>query len=454
MAVLVAAGAGIRPARALENLPKPPRVLFIAIDAVPFATMAESAGDERNGFLQSLRGPVPLISTFPSTTSLALAAILRPIGVDGSPGYEAKHYEWTSNRVSGGGLFDYEPFPWRSFFDWKVETLFRKAVSAIRPIKAARQDIRESLDAFLASDRPIYFVYYDTTDSAGHLKSPKGLLPILAELDHRLADARREHPDDPFWTVIFSDHGMDGGKGLANTRAAVERALREAGFRLRPSIGGDGDVVIVPFGLVSSFVVYTAVGSEDDAARAMTRAKGVDLCVTRTTDGFRVEAERGSAVIRRHPTDPPRWGYQWSGEDPLWLSPRLHAAFADGGSISDGELFAATVNDLYPDPFHRIASSFGEVENPASVVCSVARGHMYGAKITALGSRVSVGRLKWTHGALEYGASLGFLMSDVPSWRPLGPVRFDHALAPFTALWDGRGPRVEGAGSEPAAASQ
>lgn len=454
MAVLVAAGVGTRPAQALENRPKPPRVLFIAIDAVPFATMAESAGDERNGFLQSLRGPVPLISTFPSTTSLALAAILRPIGVDGSPGYEAKHYEWASNRVSGGGLFDYEPFPWRSFFDWKVETLFRKAVSAIRPIKAARQDIRESLDAFLASDRPIYFVYYDTTDSAGHLKSPKGLLPILAELDHRLADARREHPDDPFWTVIFSDHGMDGGKGLANTRAPVERALREAGFRLRPSIGGDGDVVIVPFGLVSSFVVYTAAGSEDDAARAMTRAKGVDLCVTRTTDGFRVEAERGSAVIRRHPTDPPRWGYQWSGEDPLWLSPRLHAAFADGGSISDGELFAATVNDLYPDPFHRIASSFGEVENPASVVCSVARGHMYGAKITALGSRVSVGRLKWTHGALEYDASLGFLMSDVPSWRPLGPVRFDHALAPFTALWDGRGPRVEGAGSEPAAASQ
>ena len=74
------------------------------------------------------------------------------------------------------------------------------------------------------------------------------------------------------------------------------------------------------------------------------------------------------------------------------------------------------------------------------MVCSVARGYMFGARITAMGSRVSVGRLKWTHGALEHDASLGFLMSDVPSWRPLGPVRFDHALAPFTALWDGRGP--------------
>jgi hypothetical protein len=453
MALLVAT-AGVEAARALENPPRPPRVLFIAVDAVPFATMAESAADERNQFLRSLRGPVPLISTFPSTTSLALAAILEPIGVHGSPGYEAKHYDRASNRVSGGGLFDYEPFPWREFFDWKVDTLFRKAVSAIRPIKAARQDIRESLDAFLASDRPVYFVYYDTTDSAGHLKSPKGLLPILAELDHRLADARRDHPDDPFWTVIFSDHGMDGGKALRNTRAAVARALREGGFRLTTSIAGDGDVVIVPFGLVSSFVAYTAAGREEDAAGAITAAEGIDLCVTQTADGFRLESQRGRALIHRQPTDPPQWGYEWTGEDPLWLSPDLHRSFAGGGSIADGDLFAATTDELYPDPFHRIASSFDQVENPASVVCSVERGYMYGAKITALGSRVSVGHLKWTHGALEYDASLGFLMSDVPSWKALGPVRFDHALAPFTALWDGRGPRLGSDENETAPASR
>ncbi len=446
--VLAAAAMGIDAARALEQPPRPPRVLFIAVDAVPFATMAKTVADERNGFLRSLRGPVPLISTFPSTTSLALAAILQPIGVGGSPGYEAKHYDWASNRVSGGGLFDYEPFPWRSFFDWKVETLFRKAMSAVRPIKAARQDIRESLDAFFASDRPIFFVYYDTTDSAGHLKSPDGLLPILAELDHRLADARRDHPDDPFWTVIFSDHGMDGGKALTNTREPVAHALRQGGFRLQASIEGDGDVVIVPFGLVSSFVVYTAAGREEEAASVIARVEGVDLCVTRTADDFRVEAARGRALIHRQATDPPRWRYEWSGEDPLRFSSELQARFADGGSISDGEMFAATADDLYPDPFHRIASSFAQVENPASVTCSVARGYMFGARVTAMGSRLSVGRLKWTHGALDNHASLGFLMSDVPSWRPLGPVRFANALAPFTALWDGRGPRVAPADSE------
>jgi Type I phosphodiesterase / nucleotide pyrophosphatase len=430
-------GPGSAAAQALENERRPPRVLFIAIDAVPFATMQASAADADNAFLGSLAGPVPLISTFPSSTSLALAAILQPIGVAQSPGYEAKHYDRAANRVGGGGLTDYEPFPWRAFFDWKIEGLFRKAISAIRPIKAARKDIRESLEAFLASDAPIYFVYYDTTDSAGHLRSPQGVLPILADLDHQLQTLRRDHPQDPFWTVIFSDHGMDGGKPLQNTRAAVRQALHQGGFHLDSRIDRDNDVVIVPFGLVSSFVAYSAPGRELEAARAIAQAPGVDLCVTRSAEGFRIEAARGRATVYRMPTDPPRWRYEWSGEDPLWLSPDLHSKLSNGGWLTDAAMFAATLDHVYPDPFHRIATSFDRVENPASVVCSVARGHMFGAKITELGSLLSVGRLQWTHGALEHDASLGFLMSDVPSWKPLGPVRFDHALEPFTDLWGG-----------------
>ena len=58
---------------------------------------------------------------------------------------------------------------------------------------------------------------------------------------------------------------------------------------------------------------------------------------------------------------------------------------------------------------------------------------MYGSKTTELGSRLSVGRLRWTHGALHREASLGFFMSNVESWKPDGPVRFDEALALLTA---------------------
>jgi hypothetical protein len=102
--------------------------------------------------------------------------------------------------------------------------------------------------------------------------------------------------------------------------------------------------------------------------------------------------------------------------------------------VSDATIFRETTDHLYPDPLHRMAASFEGVANPASVVCSVAGGYMFGSELTSFAARVSVPRLEWTHGALERDATLGFLASDVPSWNPLGPVRFDDALEPFIHL--------------------
>ena len=62
------------------------------------------------------------------------------------------------------------------------------------------------------------------------------------------------------------------------------------------------------------------------------------------------------------------------------------------------------------------------------MICSVAAGHMYGSAVTVFGSRISTGRLKWTHGALASEPSLGFVMSDAPGWRPPEVARFDEAL--------------------------
>jgi len=56
---------------------------------------------------------------------------------------------------------------------------------------------------------------------------------------------------------------------------------------------------------------------------------------------------------------------------------------------------------------------------------------MFGARKTERASRLTGGRLRWTHGALERDATLGFLMSDDPRLPLTGPVRFDEALAPL-----------------------
>ena len=47
--------------------------------------------------------------------------------------------------------------------------------------------------------------------------------------------------------------------------------------------------------------------------------------------------------------------------------------------------------------------------------------------------RAQIERLRWTHGALERDATLGFLMSDDPLLPLDGPARFDEALAPLAA---------------------
>ena len=63
----------------------------------------------------------------------------------------------------------------------------------------------------------------------------------------------------------------------------------------------------------------------------------------------------------------------------------------------------------------------------------MAPGWMFGARKTDRASRLTGGRLRWTHGALERDATLGFLMSDDPRLPLDGPVRFDEALAPLAA---------------------
>ncbi len=73
------------------------------------------------------------------------------------------------------------------------------------------------------------------------------------------------------------------------------------------------------------------------------------------------------------------------------------------------------------------------VTNPASVICSIAPGYMYGLKKTETAARISKGRLRWTHGALYWEASAGFLLTDSPEALPSAPIRIAEALVPLAS---------------------
>ena len=422
-----------------------PRTLLIALDAVPFWVVDEVT-DPQLGLqaaFQGFQGPVQLVSTFPSSTSVAMVGILHPLGLEKSPGYEARFFDWQRLKTRGGGMISYSKieFPWRDFFDWNRRDPVGSAVEAVRPVKSGTKRLRKAIDAFVASEADVTLIYIAATDIAVHVVGPDSVKQLLVDLDKMLQDARAKRPERPFETVIFSDHGVAGGEPLINVSKATKKALKAAGYQTRKKLAKPGTVVMTPFGLVSNFEAYTYPELKLDVAAVLAGVAGVDLCVVATGESsWQVLAANGSATFALDTSGAqPRWHYASEGEDPLGygaLIARLGPTAVDpDGWVEDGDLFESTWDQPFPDALHRMADAFELVTNPASVVCSTGSGYMYGAPSTSALARVGgKGKLRWTHGALSRAAATGFLLSDVAGWQPPEALRYDRALLPFAQL--------------------
>ncbi len=411
-----------------------PRYLMIALDAVPYGVMrrvSDPAQGEVAAFA-GFTGPVPLISTFPSTTSLALGGMLAAFGLDKSAGYEHRFYDLERGRKRGGGPISYRKlkFPWRKFYHWQQEGVVSKGLKLLHLQKSARKAVEESVAAFAASDERIFHLYHDLTDLIGHVKGPGALEPFLRHLDLSLRGLRDRPGARPFHTVIYSDHGLSGGEPLGNVRKAVKKALRRGGWHVAGRVRDDRDVVFIPYGLVSSFVVFTAPGRQVEVAEALASAGGIDLCVAAAGAGqWLVASARGSArVLRRAGAGGDLYAYRPLTGDPFGYAEPKDRSMPATDWQPDAWWLETTRAAAYPDALYRITQGFELVENPASVICSVAEGHMYGAAYTVLGSRISTGKLRWTHGSMAREPSLGFVMSDEPGWQASDAARFDRAL--------------------------
>ena len=441
------AGAEVVPTLDLSaERPDGRRLLIVALDAVPF-DIVESAAQEEALFVGMSR-PVPIISSFPSTTTLAFAGMFEALGLETPPGYEARFFDWERGKVRGGGPLSYGKirFSWRDFFDFKIKGALRKGWGYARPLKFARNEIKKGIASFLASDRPVFFFYISATDGVAHLKGPEELVDVLRQLDRALRTARET---EDFVTVLLSDHGVGGGEPLRNVRRSVKRSLKEGGFRLKGEIRTESDAVLVPFGLLSSFVVFVDEGQEVRAVEILGDVDGVSLCAAPEQEGWRLRGTGGSAYLeRREGATEMEWRYRVDRGDPLEAE-RLADRWA-----SDRLWLEKTAEGRFPDAPHRIARAFDLVLNPASVVCSVAPGFMFGSALTEWSGRLTVGRLRWTHGALERLDTLGFLVTDLPEWKSPEVLRFDGALQSLVASRPG-GPRstMSGCPLEPAVVS-
>lgn len=422
----------------------PARTLFVVLDCVPHGVVADLVSEEGGGHFAGWAGPSFMVSSFPSTTSVAMGGLLAPLGIGGSPGYEARFFDWREARVRGGGPFSYFriDFPWRTFFDWRKRGPVSSAFASLRPVKAAQRGLERALDAFAEFPGDTYMIYIGDTDTAAHLKGPESLVPVFLTLERLLERAARRQPDRPFRTVLLSDHGIAGGAPLVNLWRPLRRRLEVRGWRVRKRLEEPRDVALTPFGLVSSFELYVQPGQEEELLRDVTGVDGVELCVRRGgEEGELVVAGRGgrARLARVAGEDGPLWSYRPLSGDPLGYRPVAARLARDHGSAADGLFpdrawFDATWDQRFPDAPHRLQRAFDLVGNPASLVCSAAPGAMFGATGTERAARLATGRLRWTHGALHDRASNGFLLTDDPGWGSPPAVRFDRALAPFRVV--------------------
>ncbi|HTS53180.1 MAG TPA: hypothetical protein VMH26_07900 [Burkholderiales bacterium] len=425
------------------SAPNEPRILLIGVDAVPYRVVAKLTAPGLGGraLFQGFKGPSAMISTFPSDTHVAWAGMLEPFGVKKSHGYQPRYFDNRTREVSGGLSLTETPAPWEAFFDWRLRGMITAAIAYGWPKKYSRDELRQGLDTFIQSGKRFFAMYIVSTDAIAHIYGPAALEEFLVDLDASLRALHRDHPEIPFYTVLISDHGVATGQPLRNTWPALREAMQQAGLRVSERLEGNNTVVFVPYGLLSSFVMHTAPGAAARAAKLAVAVPGVDLCVTPDPTGWRVQNSAGSALIsKRQGSTEMLWSYRPQDGDPLRYAPvvaRLRQralGHVDGEWFSDASWFAATKDEFYPDGLYRLAGSLEAVENPASAVCSVAPGHMFGWLRTEYIARATVGRLKWTHGALFHDASLGFVLTDLPGWQAPDAARFNEALLPLADI--------------------
>jgi len=413
-----------------------PRILVLGIDAVPYSVAAAVTDPAlgEHALFKGLKGPAAVVSSFPSTSYPAWSSLLAPFGVEASPGYIGKYYTDQEHRVLGIASAEHEDAPWLNFFDWHLDGLVSKAVAYGSSRRSSTNELEKGLEAFAASDKPVFWLYILSTDAMGHEYGPTALAEFLSDVDAALDRLHASSPDRPFYTVLVSDHGMAGGSELVNAWPAVREAMQNAGFHDARKLTQSGDAIFVPLGILTFFFVHTWPGDEARAAQVLADVPGVDLCVRPDGEGWSVRSPAGQAqILRRTVGTETQWSYRPDRGDPLAYAPivdslRARARDAAQSWFPDDWWFSETFTAPYPDALRRIAGAFEEVRYPASVVCSLQPGYMFAARGPELLARSIVGPVKWTHGALTSEATLGMLMTDLPGWQAPTAVRAHQAL--------------------------
>lgn len=401
----------------------------------------------RAGHFRAFPRPSAVVSPFPSLTGPSFAAIW---GEEPRPGYEDLFFDREENALRGG-ILDHVLEPGAGGgFHRHVEFEMGGAAASLGylvPEEAAAAELRglrRGLDERLARDS-VVVAYLTATDALGHRRGLDAVADHLVRIEGLMAEVR-DDASGPVRFVLLSDHGSDG---VPSRRARVERALREAGYRLARSVDEPRDVAIPRFGLVGSGFIYARPGEAASLAEAAVRAEGVEVAFHREGEArIRVVGPGGDARVEwRAGPGGDRYRYRPGSGDPLAYAAvaaelRRRGALADDGFAPGRRWLAATGDHPFPDALRRIVRALTvEVRNPATVALSLAPGFHFGSPVAG-----AVVEVAGTHGSLRRSSSRAFLW--VEGGTPPSLLRADEVRRWLPVARPGASPDRPG-GSRP-----
>jgi len=441
--------AGLLLPMALENRaaecptpgPETPRVVIVSLDGVAIRTLPKA---RKRGAFADWPPARPLVSTFPSMTNVAFTAILRPFGMGTIGGYEMKYFDHERNSVVGGGPVGYEgrSYAWRDFYQVMEHSNWKKRGEYFYPRKAIAAKLEWVADEVMRSEREVILAHFGTTDVVAHFAGDEPIVEALETVSASLKALAARHLAErgrPLIFVLLSDHGNTEHR--VRFERGIHELLRDAGLRVRESLEQPGDVASASYGVVSFGVLFTDDAHAEVAARAVIAHEGVNLAVWRVGPfELGVVGDEGEArILWSGGPGNRRIAYSPVEGDLLRLASVVEELRSDGeldprGYASEDAWFARSALADYPDAPRRLIDSLDGtyVSNAASVIMSFKEGYTWGTYAARLGAHM-FGGLAGTHGSLDRTSTLGFFLTNDPTYPDGAAVRADRVLAHWAA---------------------
>lgn len=436
--------------------------VYLGLDGLSYSAVQQAR--EQGAFADwNLARFIPM---FPATSDASWSRILH---TERFAGLEYGHYDPIKDKIynkSLGGLLVHlvPPLEEVSFavptyaqapayykaFDYHASAYLDALWSYDRPVYGYYRGL-DNLFVALAGHsetQPTFSAYLLETDVVGHIRAEADVVDTLVELDARINEFRRDHPERTFVFTLFGDHGMDGVHKPPENVVDFRDQLEAAGVKTVESFeDADKEQGPVAVPILHTRVTYIAIHARPqwvpEVARLSSTCPAADLVFAQGEapgpgypEGLSwVSVWREGELVASFGYEPATDSY-WLPADMDWAALDLPVSFSPGAShgvFSDEALFSLSAERTYPDFFFRARTAFEpiSVQFPPQLVVSFRHPFMSVGYEAPIGSANEVGTAG-SHGAMDRLGSMGALLSEERALP--ATVRSDNLLELFPNL--------------------